>query len=109
MRGKNERREQMSIPVYTPDLTGNEIQYAEDAIRSGWISSIGPYVNRFEQALAKETGATEAISVCNGTVALHLALHCLDIGPGEYHRPDRSGSGICRKSLHRLAARPGRF
>ncbi|MBN8819773.1 MAG: DegT/DnrJ/EryC1/StrS family aminotransferase [Sphingomonas sp.] len=73
----------MSIPVYTPDLTGNEIQYAEDAIRSGWISSIGPYVNRFEQALAKETGATEAISVCNGTVALHLALHCLDIGPGD--------------------------
>ena len=73
----------MQIPVYTPDLTGNEVAYVEDAVRSGWISSIGQYVERFEQALAAETGMAEAIAVCNGTVALHLALHCLDIGPGD--------------------------
>ena len=73
----------MQIPVYTPDLTGNEVAYVEDAVRSGWISSIGQYVERFEQALAAETGVPEAIAVCNGTVALHLALHCLDIGPGD--------------------------
>lgn len=73
----------MSIPVYIPDLNGNEIPYAEDAIRSGWISSIGPYVGRFEHALASEIGAESAIAVSNGTVALHLALHCLDIGPGD--------------------------
>lgn len=73
----------MTIPVYTPDLSGNEIAYAEDALRSGWISSIGKYVERFETALATETGCPHAIALANGTVALHLALHCLDIGPGD--------------------------
>jgi perosamine synthetase len=73
----------MTIPVYTPDLSGNEIAYAEDALRSGWISSIGKYVEQFETALASETGMAHAIALANGTVALHLALHCLDIGPGD--------------------------
>lgn len=73
----------MKIPVYTPDLSGNELPYAEAALRSGWISSIGEYVERFESALAEETGCTNAIAVANGTVALHLALHCLDVGPGD--------------------------
>ena len=73
----------MKIPVYMPDLSGNELPYAEAALRSGWISSIGEYVERFETALAEETGCANAIAVANGTVALHLALHCLDIGPGD--------------------------
>jgi perosamine synthetase len=73
----------MRIPVYIPDLSGNELAYAEAALRSGWISSIGEYVGRFEAALAQETGCANAIAVANGTVALHLALHCLDIGPGD--------------------------
>jgi len=73
----------MTIPVYTPDLSGNEIRYAEDALRSGWISSIGAYVEKFEAAIATETGCPHAIALSNGTVALHLALHCLDIGPGD--------------------------
>jgi perosamine synthetase len=73
----------MTIPVYTPDLQGNERRYVEDAVSSGWISSIGPYVDKFESALKEATGSPHAIAVCNGTVALHLALHCLDIGPGD--------------------------
>lgn len=73
----------MKIPIYTPDLGGNEISYATDALNSGWISSIGPYVDRFEADLAAICGNDHAIAVSNGTVALHLALHCLDIGPGD--------------------------
>lgn len=73
----------MEIPVYKPDLTGNEIPYAESALKSGWISSIGEFVDRFESALVAETGCPHAISLANGTVALHLALHCLDVGPGD--------------------------
>jgi perosamine synthetase len=73
----------MNIPVYIPDLSGNEVAYAEAALRSGWISSIGEFVDRFESALATETECAHAIAVANGTVALHLALHCLDIGPGD--------------------------
>lgn len=73
----------MEIPVYKPDLTGNEIPYAEAALKTGWISSIGEFVDRFESALVEETGCPHAISLSNGTVALHLALHCLDVGPGD--------------------------
>jgi perosamine synthetase len=71
------------IPVYRPDLSGNERAYVIDCIDSSWISSIGPYVDRFEEALRSITGAPHAICVSNGTVALHLALHSLGIGPGD--------------------------
>src|ERR1700735_1733154 len=71
------------IPVYRPDLSGNERAYVLECIVSSWISSIGVFIDRFERAVAQATGATYAIAVCNGTVALHLALHCLGIGPGD--------------------------
>jgi len=71
------------IPVYSPDLTGNELRYATDAVQTSWISSIGPYIDRFEGSLRETIGVPHAIALSNGTVALHLALHCLDIGPGD--------------------------
>lgn len=71
------------IPLYQPDLSGNERRYVLECIDSTWISSIGTFIQKFESAIAQETQAKHAIAVCNGTVALHLALHCLDIGPGD--------------------------
>jgi perosamine synthetase len=71
------------IPVYRPDLSGNERRYVLECIDTSWISSIGTFIPRFEQMLAEVTGASHAIAVCNGTVALHLALHCLGLGPGD--------------------------
>lgn len=71
------------IPVSAPDLTGNEEQYAVDAIRSSWISSTGVYVDRFEREFAKACGTRSAISVANGTIALHLALLALGVRPGD--------------------------
>lgn len=71
------------IPVYEPDLSGNEKRYVLDCVESGWISSIGKYTCQFEQALSDYAGIKHAAAVSNGTVALHLALHCLDIGPGD--------------------------
>ena len=75
--------EQIRIPVYRPDLSGNERDYVLDCIDSSWISSLGSYIERFENALAEITKVENAVSLCNGTVALHLAIHCLDIGPGD--------------------------
>jgi perosamine synthetase len=72
-----------SIPIYRPDLSGNERRYVLSCLDSTWISSVGPFIERFELAFATATGAGHAVGVCNGTVALHLALHCLDIGPGD--------------------------
>jgi len=71
------------IPVYTPTLGACEEEYVLDAVRSGWISSLGEYVNRFERDFARFCGVAHGVSVCNGTVALHLALHALGIGPGD--------------------------
>lgn len=71
------------LPVASPDLGGNEERYVVDAIRSSWISSTGPYVDRFEREFAELTGMRAAIAVSNGTVALHLALLALDVGPGD--------------------------
>lgn len=71
------------IPVYRPDLSGNERAYVLECLDSTWISSIGGFIEQFEGAVAEATGAAHAIAVCNGTVALHLALHVLGLGPGD--------------------------
>jgi perosamine synthetase len=69
--------------VASVDLSGNEEAYVLDALRSSWISSTGPYLKRFEQEFANLCGTSTAIAVCNGTVALHLALLGMDIRPGD--------------------------
>lgn len=71
------------LPVCEPLLDGNELAYVTDAVRSGWISSSGSYVTAFERAFADYCGARHGIAVCNGTVALHLALRALGVGPGD--------------------------
>ena len=70
----------ITIPVYQPHLNGNEKKYVNDCIDSTWISSKGIYVEKFERQFADYIGAKHAVSVCNGTVALHLALTALGIG-----------------------------
>ena len=71
------------IPVASVDLSGNEEAYVVDAIRSTWISSTGAYINRFEREFAEYSGTKTSLAVCNGTVALHLALLGLDVRPGD--------------------------
>ena len=71
------------IPVASPDLGGNEERYVVDAIRSSWISSTGMYVDRFEREFSAACGTSTAMGVCNGTVALHLALLALGVRPGD--------------------------
>ena len=71
------------IPVCQPFLGGRELEYATEAIKSGWISSSGKYVTAFEEEFSKYCGVRYGIAVCNGTVAIHLALTALDIGPGD--------------------------
>lgn len=71
------------IPVYQPSLIGKEKEYVMECLDSSWISSKGEYVGRFEKAFANYIGTKYATSVTNGTVALHLALLALGIGPGD--------------------------
>lgn len=71
------------IPISQPSVGELERRYLLDAFDSGWISSLGHYIDDFEKAFAAYCGTTEAIAVSNGTVALHLALVALGIGPGD--------------------------
>jgi perosamine synthetase len=72
-----------SIPVAAPMLIGNEKAYVMDCLESTWISSAGKYVERFEADFAEFCGTKHAISCCNGTAALHLALMALGVGVGD--------------------------
>ncbi len=69
------------IPIYAPNLDGNEKKYVLDCLDSTWISSKGEYINKFETAFANYIDCKYAASVSNGTVAIHLALIALGIGP----------------------------
>ena len=71
------------IPVNTPLLDGNEEKYLVECIRTGWISSEGPFVKRFEEQFASSVGRTYGIAVCNGTVALEAAVAALGLGAGD--------------------------
>lgn len=71
------------IPVAAPALIGNEKKYVLDCIESTWISSSGKYIERFESAFAEFCGVKHALACSNGTVALHLALLAMGLGPGD--------------------------
>ncbi len=71
------------IPVSAPVIGEREVAYVTDAVRSGWVSSIGPYVDRLEARFAEYVGVRNAVALANGTVALHVALHALGVGPGD--------------------------
>lgn len=71
------------IPVANPDIGKEEEELVLEAIRSGWISSQGPYVKRFEKEFATWLGVKHAIAVSSGTAALHLALLAIGAGPGD--------------------------
>jgi len=73
----------MKYQVSKPDLTGNELKYLTEAINSGWISSQGSYVEKFEQLFAKKHGMKFGVACSSGTTALTLALAALKIQPGD--------------------------
>ncbi len=71
------------IPVAQPLLAGNEKRYVLDCMETGWVSSIGKYIKEFEGSFALFTRTKHAVSCCNGTVALHLALLAYGVTQGD--------------------------
>lgn len=71
------------IPVCEPLLSGKEVEYVNDCLNTGWISSTGKYVKAFEESFASYCDAKYAVGVTNGTVALHLALVAAGVGKGD--------------------------
>lgn len=71
------------IPVNKPLLSGKEGEYLKECIDTGWISSEGPFVQRFESAFAEYTGKAYGVAVSSGSAALDVAVAALEIGPGD--------------------------
>lgn len=71
------------IPISVPDVSGREKQYLQECIDTGWVSSIGPFVQRFESDFASFCQRPHGVSLNSGTAAVHLAMRVLDVGPGD--------------------------
>ncbi len=72
-----------TVPLHAPLFQGNESAYVQDCIATGWVSSVGAYVDRFEAMLAGITGAGFAVATVNGTAALEMCLRLAGVGPGD--------------------------
>jgi perosamine synthetase len=71
------------IPLSVPEIRGREWQYVKQCLDTGWISSVGEYVTRFEQQCASACGSRFAVATCNGTAALHIALKLAGVQPDD--------------------------
>lgn len=67
------------VALHEPNFNGNEWKYLKECIDTGWVSSVGNFVDRIEDDLAAYTGAKHAISVVNGTAALHICLKLVGV------------------------------
>ncbi|MCG2613990.1 LegC family aminotransferase [Terrimonas sp. NA20] len=75
---------QQLIPLSLPNMAGNEWKYVKDCLDTGWISSVGSYVNQFEQMVADFAGAKYGVAAVNGTAALHISLLLSGVKTGDY-------------------------
>ena len=71
------------IPVNVPLLAGKEKEYLIECVETGWISSEGPFVKKFEEQMAERMGRAHGVAVTNGTAALDAAVAALRLGPGD--------------------------
>lgn len=71
------------IPLSVPSLRGNELRYLTECIESEWVSSAGPFVTRFERAIAGYCGSAHAVACTSGTAALHVALLLCGVRPDD--------------------------
>ncbi len=94
------------IPVSAPRLDGNEKRYLAECIDTGWISSEGPFVGRFEAALAARLGRAHGVAVCNGTAALEAGLYALGVEEGDEVIMPAFTIISCAIAALRLGAKP---
>ena len=71
------------IPLSEPVISGNEWRYIKDCLDTGWVSTVGAYVTRFEEAVAKYIGVKYAVATVNGTSALHVSLIACEVQPDD--------------------------
>ena len=73
----------LAYPLHIPSFEGNEWEYVKECLDTGWVSSVGRYVDKFEKLVAEFTGAKRAVAVVNGTAALHISLLLAGVKVGD--------------------------
>lgn len=71
------------IPLSAPEISGRELEYVTECLKTGWVSSVGEFVNRFERDIERFTGSAHAVACVNGTSGLHVSLVALGVEPGD--------------------------
>lgn len=71
------------ISLHEPKFSGNEWSYVKECLDTGWVSSVGKFVDRLEEQLAEYTGVRRAVAVVNGTAALHICLKLAGVGQND--------------------------
>lgn len=71
------------VPLAVPQLEGNEAKYVQECLDTNFVSSVGPFVGRFEREFAGYVGARHAVACASGTAALHVAMEVLGAAPGK--------------------------
>ncbi len=94
------------IPINKFSLTGNEAKYLKECIETGWISSEGPFVRKFEERFASFVGVKFGIAVCNGTAALETALFALGVKAADEIIMPSFTIISCAVACLRLGAKP---
>ena len=94
------------IPVNEPLLDGNERSYLLECLETGWISSEGPFVERFEAALAAQVGRRHGVAVSSGSAALEICVAALGIGSGDEVIMPAFTIISCAAPVVRAGARP---
>ncbi|MDE2451204.1 MAG: DegT/DnrJ/EryC1/StrS family aminotransferase [Gammaproteobacteria bacterium] len=95
-----------AIPVNAPLLDGREREYLIECIETGWISSEGPFVTRFEESFARRVGRKHGVAVSNGSMALDAAVAALRLGPGDEVILPSFTIISCAAAIVRAGARP---
>ena len=72
-----------SIPLSVPEIRGNEWKYVKECLDTGWVSSVGAFVDRFERELAAYVGTKHSVAASSGTAALHIALLVAGVEPDD--------------------------
>ena len=94
------------IPLHVPEFLGKERDYVLDCIDTGWVSSVGSYVDRFETELAAACGTARAVVVVNGTAALHLAMVVAGVKPNDEVIIPALTFAATANAVHHLGAVP---
>ena len=102
----SQKQIEMRIPVNTISITGNEKKYINECIDTGWISSEGPFIKKFEENLAAKVDRSFGIAVCNGSVAIDVAIAAMNIGSGDEVIMPTFTIISCAAAIIRAGAKP---